>query len=66
MTSGQTSKKELADTEEMGERDKAKTVDTIERLQKKVQEAAVVSKKREEKISNLQATLQEKKESEEA
>lgn len=57
-------KKELAGTEEMGERDKAKAVDTIERLQKKVQEAVVVSKEREVKISNLQATLQEKKESE--
>ena len=59
-------KKELADTEGMGERDKTKAIDTIERLQKKVQEAVVVSKEREEKISNLQATLQEKKENEDA
>ena len=59
-------KKELTGIEEMGKRDKNKSVDAIERLQKRVQEAVVVSKGREKEISNLEATLQEKKESEEA
>lgn len=59
-------KKELTGIEEMGERDKEKSVDAIERLQKRVQEAVVVSKEREKEISNLKTALQEKKESEEA
>ena len=59
-------KKELTGIEEMGERDKKKSVDAIERLQKRVQEAVVVSKEREKEISNLETTLQEKKVSEEA
>ena len=59
-------KKELADTEEMGKTDITKSVDTLERLQKKVEQAATVSNEREEEISILQAAMEEKKRSEAA
>ena len=59
-------KKELADTEEMGETDMTKSVDTLERLQKKVEQAATVSNEREEEISKLEAAMEEKKRSEAA
>ena len=50
----------------MGETDKTKSVDTLERLQKKVEQAATVSNEREEEISKLQAAMEKKKRSEAA
>jgi len=57
-------KKELVGIEEMGEADKTKSANTIERLQNKVKQAVTVSNERKKQISKLQATLEEKKKSE--